>query len=287
MDGPYLVCDLLVTAPDAIDAIESRGCPEISAAYTAETIFEPGEFDGQAYDAKQTKLRYNHIAVIPSGHGRAGSDVRILNRDKKGVEPMVKIKLKNGKYVNVDEEAAKEIEASEEASSKSLEETMNQLEEKSGELGGVQAEVEELKGELSVYKETLDELLDTEAIEHAAEEMVEETSEAEEIMENAKPDFRKMELTNADGRRLRGTALHAHVLNALGVKTEGMAPDHLKAAFKSQAQIVNARKAAVPKKEEPARSVTGARMFNAVNQTPGAQVQAPRSAMERLGFKKS
>ena len=288
LDGPYLVADLLVTDPEAIAAIESLQCPEISAAYTAETVFEPGEWDGQPYDAKQTQLRYNHIAVIPAGHGRAGSDVRILNR-KKGEQPMVKLKLANGKYVNVDEEAAKEIEASEGASAKSLEETMGALEEKNGELSAVQGEVEELKGELSVYKEKLDELLDTEAIEHAAAEMVEEQGEAGEILENAailnekgeeEDEEKKKEFMNST-RKLYGTKLHQHVLNAIGVKTEGMSPEALRGAFKAQHQIANALKARG--KAPGGKKVAGAKLFNAA-QPAGAAQPTARTPRQRLGL---
>ena len=79
LDGDYLTCDLLVTDPETIRAIEADELPEISAAYLAETIFEPGVFNNAVYDALQTQLRFNHIALIAEGRGRAGRDVRILN----------------------------------------------------------------------------------------------------------------------------------------------------------------------------------------------------------------
>ena len=79
LDGDYLICDLLVTDPETIRAIEAGELPEISAAYTAETLFEPGVFDSASYDALQTRLRFNHIALIRAGYGRAGRDVKILN----------------------------------------------------------------------------------------------------------------------------------------------------------------------------------------------------------------
>ncbi len=79
LDGDYLTCDLLVTDPETIRAIEADELPEISAAYLAETIFESGVFNNAVYDALQTQLRFNHIALIAEGRGRAGRDVRILN----------------------------------------------------------------------------------------------------------------------------------------------------------------------------------------------------------------
>ena len=99
---------------------------------------------------------------------------------------LVKVRLKNtGKFIYVNEEGAAAVEEEEKVSGANLESTMSELEGKNEELAAVQSEVEELKGELSVYKEKLDALLSEEAVEHAAEEMVEETGEAEEIIENA------------------------------------------------------------------------------------------------------
>ena len=287
LDGPYLVCDLLVTDPEAIEAIETFRCPEISAAYTSDTVFEPGEWDGQPYDAKQTRLLYNHIAVIPKGDGRAGPDVRILNKQSKGEEPMVKYKLANGKYVNVDEEAAGTIEESEGASGKSLEALMAQVEDLNQQIAALQGEAEEGKGELSVYKEKLDELLNPELLEAAAGEMVEEKGEAEEIIENAfeEKNEEKDEIQNSI-KGLYGTKLHTAVLTAVGVKCENLSPEVLKATFKAQHQITNAMKAKRLAAPAPAK-VAGAKMFNAQKTPPGSESRPQRSAMERLGFKKA
>ena len=288
LDGDYLEVDLLVTDPQAIARIEAGELPEISAAYRAETVFEPGVFNGQPYDAVQTALRYNHIAVIPEGHGRGGRDVRILNTKQKEEKKMAfKVLLKNtGKFINVEtEEDVKAVEEEGSKSAASLEKTMGDLESKNGELSAVQAEVDELKGELSVYKEKLDELLSTESIEHAADEMVQEGGEAEEILSNTaivnekgdEDEEKKKEIMNSL-KKLHGTKLHNAVLSAVGVKTEGMSPEALKGAFKAQHQICNSMKG-------KGRKVAGAKMMNGIipDQTDGGLPQQ-RSAHERLGF---
>jgi hypothetical protein len=82
-DEGYLEVDLIVNNPDAIKAIEAGEIGEVSGAYHAEAVFEPGRFNDQDYDALQKRLRWNHIAVIPSGHGRAGADIRIYNKKDK------------------------------------------------------------------------------------------------------------------------------------------------------------------------------------------------------------
>lgn len=279
-DG-YMVCDLLITDPQAIEDIESKKFSEISAAYLADAVFE----DGEGFDAKQTNLHFNHIAIIPAGHGRAGQDVRILNKQK-GAQQMadekklVRVQLANtGKYVNVDEETADAISendtAAEESKAKSLEDTMGTLESKNDEMAALQAEIEELKGELSVYKEKLEQLLSEETIEHAAAELVEEASEAGDIVENAVCDEKKEEVMNSI-KGLYGTKLQTAVLTAIGVKCENMSNDAIRGAFKAQHQIV---KAGVYKNT---KKVAGQEMVQ--NSTSGQTFT--RSALQRLGFSK-
>lgn len=59
---------------DAIEAIKS-GKQEVSCGYECELEFEPGEYEGERYDARQRMIRYNHLAVV--GKGRAGPDVKL------------------------------------------------------------------------------------------------------------------------------------------------------------------------------------------------------------------
>lgn len=298
MDGEYLLCDLLITDPQTILDIEEGNIGEISAAYHADTVFGNGDYNGEEYNAKQVNLQYNHIAIIPAGHGRAGSDVRILNKQKKengmAEDKVVRVQLRNsGKILNTDEEGAKmlneEYDGMEEgsaASGKQLEEVMTELESKNGELTALQAETEELKGELSVYKDKLDQLLSDSTIEAAAENMIEEQGEATEILANA--DMYDDQMQNMDEekaeefmnslKRLHGTPLHQATLAAIGVKCENMSPEALRGAFKAQNSIVQ--------KTGGKKTVAGARLSNSMiqNNTKVAQRAATRTPMQRLGF---
>ena len=300
VDGPFLQVDLLVTNPQTIKDIEEGKIGEISAAYHAESIFEPGDWDGERYDARQTKIRYNHIAIIPSGCGRAGQDVRILNEKKKGDLNMpentkiVKVKLRNGRYVNVDEEGAeaiaadvKEADAATETSGKKLEDLMKEAEEAKAAAESAQAELEELKGELSVYKEKLDQLLSEESIEHAAMGMVEETGEAEEILENcsivnekgeAIEDEKEKEKIANSIKTLHGTRLHSAVLALVGVKCENMSPEALRGAFKAQHQIVKVTGGFANRKH-----VAGAGLFGKKTEITNTRL-TQRTAQQRLGI---
>jgi len=289
LDGPYLVIDMIITDPTTIADIESGKIGEISAGYHADTIFESGEFDGQLYQAKQTQLRFNHIAIIPSGAGRAGTDVRIINKKQEEKKmDVVKVRLRNGKFINTDEEGAAAIEedstTAEVTASKSLEDLMTQVAELNSQIEALQAEAEEGKGELSVYKEKLDELLSDEAVEHAAEELTSERGEGMEILENAfgEEEADEKEKVKNSIKGLRGTALHTAVLTACGVKVENMSSEAIRGAFKAQGQLT--RSGFTNRKHV---GVTGAKLMNSMtpNQTSGnGGVQ--RTALERLGFKK-
>ena len=273
LDGPYIEIDLLVTDKEGIESIESGETPEISAGYRADTIFENGSFDGQPYDAKQTKIRYNHIAVIPRGHGRAGQDIRILNKqsaieteketdmaEEKGVKPEIKavrVSLKNSrKFLNTDEEGAVAYEEDAKLSEEKLTGAMDELETKNGEMEALKAEIDNLKGQLQAYKEKLDALLSEEAVEKKAEEMMEESSEADEIIENMVDEDKKEEIQNSI-KGLHGEKLHRATLEAIGLKIENMSKDGIKGAFKAQSQISKLGKAVKTK------VVAGEKMTNA------------------------
>lgn len=350
IDGPYTVIDLVITDPDTIAKIEAGEIGEISAGYQAESVFEDGDFDGQPYQAKQTQLRYNHIAIIPYGEGRAGQDVRIINSSTKtenadpqllakalakslkdydkgygpaskadrayseGIETLtkvlqkmsdeqlkqiinnqksiteggdkmsVRIRLANtGKFVNVDEETAAALESEQSASEakteeakaesgKKLEELMKEVEELNAQIAELTASSEEAKGELSVYKEKLDELLSDEAAEAQAMAMAAESGEADTIIENMAEDEKKVEeIKNSIGRiantaiyKLRGTALQTAVLNSVGFKTEGMSAGEVKGAFRTHLHLANSGKG----QKDAKRVVAGAGVF----QNDGKQV---------------
>lgn len=71
------------------DAMKSSGLKELSLGYNLDLLEEPGEWNGQPYDAVQTNIVINHLALVASA--RAGDQAR-LNIDSSD-EP----ELKGGK----------------------------------------------------------------------------------------------------------------------------------------------------------------------------------------------
>ncbi|MDR1039253.1 MAG: DUF2213 domain-containing protein [Deltaproteobacteria bacterium] len=74
---PYLDNSIAVTVQEAIDAVESGACRELSCAYFYDPDPTPGEFEGKRYDLVQRNIRGNHVALVDEG--RCGPDVAVAD----------------------------------------------------------------------------------------------------------------------------------------------------------------------------------------------------------------
>lgn len=76
-DGSFVAAELSIRDAAAIARVESGELVELSAGYAVEIDPTPGEHEGQRYDQVQKSIRVNHVALLASGQGRSGSDVRL------------------------------------------------------------------------------------------------------------------------------------------------------------------------------------------------------------------
>lgn len=76
-DGDFLVLPLAVQAARAVAKVNAGELHDTSAGYTCQLDPTPGVWRGERYDARQIALRYNHVALLPEGAGRAGTDVSL------------------------------------------------------------------------------------------------------------------------------------------------------------------------------------------------------------------
>ena len=85
-DGETVRAKIVIDDPDAVKA---SGLRELSVGYYQDLIMEHGEWNGEPYDAIQTHIRVNHLALVAVA--RAGDDAR-LNMDSQdnngGTPPM-------------------------------------------------------------------------------------------------------------------------------------------------------------------------------------------------------
>jgi len=108
-DGDSVRVPLTIMDAKAIDAYEKYGVRECSVGYSTDLKWGKGRTPGgEVYDAKQTAIRGNHLAVVPAARG--GSRLRIGDDDQKGVSDMVKI-LVDGQTIELaDDLVAKHVQ---------------------------------------------------------------------------------------------------------------------------------------------------------------------------------
>lgn len=76
-DERFVSGTLVVNDADTADAIERRELVDISSGYQCRHEHTSGVYDGEPYDLIHRDIRYNHVAVLPPGKGRAGREVSI------------------------------------------------------------------------------------------------------------------------------------------------------------------------------------------------------------------
>ncbi|MBW5801183.1 DUF2213 domain-containing protein [Halomonas elongata] len=107
-DGDNVTGDIVIHDPRVV---KQDGWKELSVGYSVDLIEEPGEYNGERYDAIQTNIRVNHLAVVPKG--RAGNarlnldaaDAATPTDDDEGDPTMDKVRLDNG----IEYDAAPEV----------------------------------------------------------------------------------------------------------------------------------------------------------------------------------
>lgn len=225
INGGFLEGEIIIRDPDTITAIKAGELKEISAGYNAVYNMEPGEHDGQQFDGKQSELRYNHIALLRSGEGRGGSDVRILN--KKGafdMQDLINVSLGSGQTVrvlNADGELLSNFikqQTTNQDESKETAETMNELMTKLEEANKTrnenQAEIDDLSGKLLAIKEQLEAALSPAEQEAVAEAMLGEKDEASDMLvENGIEEDKEKAVNSIKG--LRGHDLRLHIVKSV------------------------------------------------------------------------
>jgi hypothetical protein len=84
-DGNLLRCRITITDAATIAEIEA-GKRELSCGYHCDCEPQAGEHMGEKYTHVQTKIRYNHIAIV--NKGRAGEMVRIDEENIDSFDPL-------------------------------------------------------------------------------------------------------------------------------------------------------------------------------------------------------
>jgi hypothetical protein len=76
-EGRFVSAPIQIEDAQACARIDAGDLVELSTGYTCDYDPTPGVWEGQAYDGIQRNIRYNHVALLPAGGGRAGSEVSL------------------------------------------------------------------------------------------------------------------------------------------------------------------------------------------------------------------
>lgn len=76
--GDWVEAPVVISSREAVDAVKRGDLVELSCGYETDLVHEPGEYQGQKYDARQTNIRINHLTLLSPGRARAGRDARLV-----------------------------------------------------------------------------------------------------------------------------------------------------------------------------------------------------------------
>lgn len=155
-DEQYVNSTLTLMDADAIAHVDG-GKQELSCGYLCELEDGPGDYNGERYDVRQRKIRYNHVALVDTG--RAGPNVR-LKLDAadavavdQGEYPMKKISL-GGKEFEVSAEvfeavtsALGETKTKQDSADQNVTQLRVKLDTLQGRFDSAQAELDKAKTE--------------------------------------------------------------------------------------------------------------------------------------------
>lgn len=147
-DQKYLCIPGTITDRELVEDIEA-GKVELSCGYDCVLDMTPGiSPEGERYDAVQTKIRYNHVAVVD--RGRAGREARIrMDSDFKLLEDaVIKVTMNDGSVIEVatQVDADKLIAANKAA--KTAADAAAQIPTMQGTIDGLKGKVTEMEGKL-------------------------------------------------------------------------------------------------------------------------------------------
>lgn len=172
-ENESLFADLIIYNPELVKAIESGEDVELSPAYTGDVVAENGRYNGQSYEYRQILGEANHLAVVKNG--RAGKDLKIqdkntiLEKEKSMGKTVAKAKSPMAKFMDslkkfIDEEA---VEGKEEENKEKMSDSDILVK-----LGEVLSSDTSEEDKITAIKELL------------ADDVVEKTTETEEVVED-------------------------------------------------------------------------------------------------------
>jgi uncharacterized protein len=237
-DGEFIRVPLVIMDGKAIEAYEKHGVKELSVGYSTNLIWGKGTTpSGETYDAKQTAIRGNHLAVVPAARG--GSLLRIGDDHEKGDSVMVKVLIDGQSIGFEDEPAARHMQnyvatlqsqladAGKKMSAAEEEQAAERLRKKETDaaLATMKDEFAAAKGEIAALKKQLEDAVaksDQKTIDAAVKEKIELLLKADAVMDG------KADFTGKEANEIRRIA----VMAKMGDSAKDLSDAEMVGAFK-------------------------------------------------------
>ena len=112
------------------DAMKKSGLKELSLGYNLVLLDEPGVWNGEHYDAIQTQIVINHLAIVASARAGEQARLNIDSSEKNLLRGGIKMKIKNTRRIDGESLTPEELEqAIKEYKAKRAEEAVDSEEE--------------------------------------------------------------------------------------------------------------------------------------------------------------
>lgn len=252
-DGDLACAPLAIDDAGLIREVDSGERKDISAGYVCDIDPTPGVYEGQPYDRVQRNRRYNHVAVLPPGAGRAGPEVSLrmdgaavqVRADARAEEqPIVKtppILKVLGREYKFDEAAGnygtleKDVEASQQKTSDAMAQMAAMKSDAAAHdaaIAAVQQALADAMGEVAKLKAALDAVQSSIAQEESGEGEGDETQATEAAPEEVLDSMRaiRREVVRAVGvsglkKGMRRDAVRALVTKKLDARADARAEE--------------------------------------------------------------
>lgn len=153
-DGDKLVGTVVVQDASMIQAIEGGNRREISLGYHATREWATGDYKGEAFDARQRVIRYNHGGIGPRSWGRAGPEVQ-LRLDNKG-ENKMSVRIDGVDYDASSPQFAQAFENHQRKLQEEMDSLRRTVSEQKGRLDGADDTIAKITRERDTYKQERD-----------------------------------------------------------------------------------------------------------------------------------
>jgi len=131
--------DIIITDPSLIYAIENdKDYRQFSLGYDCIEVEKKGVFDSMEYDSMQTKITYNHLAVVKDA--RCGSVCSVVKKDENTMKLDSKCTCKKGAKMDKEEEKKEDKKMDSDERFASLEEGHKKILEAVAELKAMMSE---------------------------------------------------------------------------------------------------------------------------------------------------